>query len=247
MRFAFALTIVAFGCAALAWHLASPTPASALGALLLGWVALSAAIVAAGYAGIGAKVFGKSSDGQRALWARVLLLPYFTLVAFARWLQRTVTGERPFDEVAPGLYVGRLVPTRTLPRDVRLVVDLTAELTEPLQTRQSYEYRCLPTLDGMAPEESLLRELAEDLAGRPGPVYVHCAAGHGRAAMLAAVILLRRGLAEDVQAAEARMRARRPKVRMTRLQRRRAAAAARSPNGETGRYSPSPQRSSIDP
>lgn len=226
MRFAVALSLVAAGLAALAWRVAGPSPMAVLGSLALGWAAVAAAVVAAGYAGLGPGVFGKTRDGRRALWARVLLLPYFGGVALARWLQRTVTGERPYDEVAPGLYVGRLVPTRGLPGDTALVVDLTAELSEPLRTREGFEYRCLPTLDGMAPPAQELRALAQEIAAHPGPVYIHCAAGHGRAAMLTSVVLVRRGLVPDVRAAEAHMRAHRPKVRMTRLQRRRAADAA---------------------
>ncbi len=228
MRFAIALTLVAVGLSALAWRVAGPSPAAIAAALVLGWAALAAVIVAVGYAGLGPGVFGKVPDGQRALWARLLLLPYFAGVSCVRWLQRTLTGERAYDEVAPGLYVGRLVPTRGLPPDVRLVVDLTAELSEPRQTRCNYEYRCLPTLDGMAPPDHRLRALAEEVAAHPGPVYVHCAAGHGRAAMLTAVVLVRRGLAADVRAAEEHMRAHRPKVRMTELQRRRATTAARA-------------------
>ena len=228
MRFAFALSVLAAAFVVLALTLARPSPASIAAATLAAWAALAAAVVAAGYAGAGAGVFGKGRDGRRATWARLLLLPYFGGVALARWLQRTVTGERPYDEVAPGLYVGRRVPTHALPADVRLVVDLTAELTEPAATRRSYQYRCLPTLDGMAPAADELRALCAEVAAYPEPVYIHCAAGHGRAAMFASVVLVKRGLAPDVRVAERQMRGRRPKVRMTRLQRRRASEAARA-------------------
>ena len=54
----------------------------------------------------------------------------------------------------------------------------------------------------------------DQLADAEGPLYVHCAAGHGRSAMLAATLLVRRGHAEDVDAAVALMQRARPGVRL---------------------------------
>lgn len=229
MFFGAALGLVAVGFAAAAWLLGGFGPVGIAASVILGWSALVAAFVAVGYARNDARVFGKSSDGTRAAWARVFLVPYFGGVALARWIQRTATGEDAWNLVAPGIYVGRHVPTHGLPDDASFVVDLTAELTEPLETRRRFGYACLPTLDGMAPDVPSLRALAETVDAGSGPVYVHCAAGHGRAAMMTALLLIRRGLADDVYAAQRLMREARPKVRMTRAQRDAVTAAARAP------------------
>src|SRR4051812_48037378 len=53
-------------------------------AYLLLWPGASALVVAAGYAGAGAGVFGKRRDGGFAPWAIVLHLPYL-LVTLAVW------------------------------------------------------------------------------------------------------------------------------------------------------------------
>jgi protein-tyrosine phosphatase len=122
-------------------------------------------------------------------------------------------------EVAPGLWLGRRPLRREVPADVVLVVDLTAEFFAARGVRAGREYLALPTLDGTAPDEAALRAAVARLADHPGPVYLHCAAGHGRSALLAAALLLARGLAADHHQAEARLRQVRPRVRLTRRQR----------------------------
>ena len=80
---------------------------------------------------------------------------------------------------------------------------------------------CLPTLDGTAPPADGLLKLVDTVESRDpsGPVYVHCAAGHGRSATVAAALMLRRGLAADVASAEATMREARPGIHLNRAQR----------------------------
>ena len=63
-------------------------------------------------------------------------------------------------------------------------------------------------------------DLALAMKNVSGPVYVHCALGHGRSALIAAAVLLRRGIVSDVGAAESHLRERRPGVRLKGGQRR---------------------------
>jgi protein-tyrosine phosphatase len=100
------------------------------------------------------------------------------------------------------------------------VVDLTAEFFAARGVRSGRDYLALPTLDGTAPDEVRFRTLLASLADHPGPVYIHCAAGYGRSALLAAALLLARGLAADARQAEARLREVRPGVRLKPPQRR---------------------------
>jgi protein-tyrosine phosphatase len=100
-----------------------------------------------------------------------------------------------------------------------LVVDLTAEW-ERARGLGAVPHLQLPTLDGMAPEPGAFQRLVEALADDPRPTYVHCAAGHGRSAALVAALLVRRGVDEGPERALARLKALRPKVFLTRAQRR---------------------------
>ena len=60
---------------------------------LLLWPSLSFAIVAAGYAGLGPRVFGKDDAGRLSWWSIVLLLPYL-LLTWGLWsLTRCISRE----------------------------------------------------------------------------------------------------------------------------------------------------------
>jgi protein-tyrosine phosphatase len=189
-------------------------------AWLLVWPALSFFVVAAGYLGLGPGIFGKRDDGRRAWWAVVILLPYLALTWIAWHLQRGASREPCCHEIAPGLWLGRRPLRHELPADVALVVDLTAEFTPARGVCLGRAYLALPTLDGSAPAEVHLRNIVARLTDLSGPVYVHCAAGHGRSALVVASLLLARGLAANPRQAEAMLRAIRPGVRLTPGQRR---------------------------
>jgi protein-tyrosine phosphatase len=188
-------------------------------ALLLLWPALSFFLVAAAYGGLGPGIFGKRPDGSQAPWALVLLLP-FLLLLWGLWhLQRFISRERPFHEIVPGLWLGRRPLPGELPAGVALVVDLTAEFPAACRAAPGREYRCLPLLDAAVPRTSALPELVAELAGRQG-VYLHCAQGHGRSGLVAAAVLLARGLADNPAEAVSFVRTVRPGVRLRKGQRR---------------------------
>ena len=186
---------------------------------LLLWPALAFALVAAGYAGLGPGVFGKRGDGRLAWWAVLALLPYL-LLAWTVWhLQRLLGREPCCHEVAPGVWLGRRPLGHEVPAGVVLVVDLTAEFFAARGVRAGRDYLVLPTLDGTAPDEARFRAVLAQLTGHAGPVYIHCAAGHGRSALLAAALLLARGLAADELQAEMLLRQARRGVRLKPAQR----------------------------
>ena len=183
------------------------------------------AILTAGYLGAGgAWSLAKRADGSRAWWGYVLGGPFLLVMFLGRKLLSLFSGsEAAFHEVAPGIYVGRRLPLARLPEDVAMVIDLTSEFAAPpcVRTREG-RYLCLPTLDGSAPTAASLRAVLDRVVDTEGSIYVHCAAGHGRSAMLAAGLLVRRGHAEDISAAVALMQKARPGVRLMATQRRRA-------------------------
>ncbi|MEQ8453415.1 MAG: dual specificity protein phosphatase family protein [Sandaracinaceae bacterium] len=198
----------------------------------LAWPGVSVFYVGCGYLGLGPAVFGKDAQlGRLTTWRLLLVLPYL-VVAWTLWqLKGRLLGERPHDEVAPGILVGRRpISARELPADARLVVDLTSEFPRSAWTAKVDRYVCVPTLDTAAPTEAELRALVDELAEEAGPIFVHCAMGHGRSATFAAALIIRRGLAADVDDAIALMKRARPGVHLHAVQRSAVARLAASSN-----------------
>ncbi|UJR79765.1 dual specificity protein phosphatase family protein [Sandaracinus amylolyticus] len=185
----------------------------------LTWPALAVIAVGLGYLGLGPGVFGKRDDGTLRTPHFVLLFPYHVVawmrVKWDAWRRR----EDAWNEVAPGLYLGRIVGAEGLPPGTRVVVDLTSEFACGAAMRDGRDYHCLPALDTSVPRYSDFARLARAIAAHEGPVYVHCAAGHGRSATFAAALLIARGQAGDVDEAEAKLREARPTVHLHRGQR----------------------------
>jgi protein-tyrosine phosphatase len=113
---------------------------------------------------------------------------------------------------------------KEVPADVRLVVDMTAEFPRMASTPASVDYLCLPTLDASAPDLARCEALVRRIYAHPGPVYIHCAQGHGRSAVVAGALLYVRGVATTADDAIARMKRHRPGINLSSSQR--AALAA---------------------
>lgn len=179
------------------------------------WPAVSLLAAGVAYLWLGPALFGKTALGTRRWSSRVLLMPYCG-VNWAGWrLLRYVVKEDCWNEAAPKLYIGRRAYVHELPADVGVIVDLTAEFIEPLTVRTGRGYRSLPILDAHVPhrDEDVLALVAE-LAASDEAVYIHCAEGHGRAAMIVALVLIARGVAEDADAALAHLKAIRPRTNL---------------------------------
>lgn len=187
--------------------------------LLFLWPALAFGVVSLGYARLKPSIVGKRSDGTFHPVRRVALFPYFALSQSLWHLHSWFTREDAYNEVAPKLWVGRWPSARALPDDVHVVIDVTAELPAHKKLTGAKRYVCLPALDATVPDESAFRELVARLSNEPGGIFVHCAFGHGRSAMVAAALLIERGLAHDADSAERRMRQSRPGIGLSGLQR----------------------------
>jgi protein-tyrosine phosphatase len=209
---------IAFGLAGIAFAFAALSNGGSM--LLLLWPATSLLILAAAYAGLGPRVCGKRPDGRLAPAAMVLVLPYLLPTWLVWHLARLIDRQPSCHEVTPGLWLGRRPFVRELPPGIALVVDLTAEFPAPIGIRHGREYLCVPTLDATAPDEAALRRTIERILTHKGPVYVHCAQGRGRSALVAAGVLVRRGIAGDAGQAEEILRGIRSSVKLTPGQRR---------------------------
>lgn len=96
------------------------------------------------------------------------------------------------------------------------VLDLAGEFPEERSQRELPGYRSLPVLDATAPTEDELRSavawIAEAIGA--GPVYVHCALGHGRSACVVIAYLLSVGAVDTVAEGVRLLRSLRPGIRL---------------------------------
>ena len=179
--------------------------------LLVAWLAYFVVLLASAYAARWPALLGKRADGGFAWWGWPVAGPLLLLWHLLRLLSR----EPCCHEVAPGIWLGRRPLKHELPSRIDLVVDLVAEMPTAQGVAQGREYVSLPTLDAAAPP---LAGLLDKLATHPGPIYIHCAQGHGRSAMVAAALLVRRGLAATPGEAVKMLKQARPGVRLNRWQ-----------------------------
>lgn len=178
------------------------------------WPAAGLGIVAAGYFGLGPGVFrkrdGRLPPSARFVLAPVLLGHYLSL----RYYRRQC---RAWDEVAPGLLIGRTLTTAeakaAIAQGVTAVLDLTAEFAEVAPLRAT-RYQNFPVLDLTAPTQAQLHEAAAFIAAEAeqGTVYLHCKIGYSRSAAVAGAYLLASGQVVTVEDAVARLRAARPTI-----------------------------------
>lgn len=176
----------------------------------LAWPAFALAWVAAAYLGLGPAALRKSG-GRLPLASRILLAPVLAGAALNRWLRSK--RRAPWNEVAPGLYLGGrpcdVEATELAVRGVVRVLDLAAELSAPAPLL-ALEHASLPVLDLTPVPPATLRRAVDFLRESPGPVYVHCALGLGRSAAVAAAWLLESGRAATVDDAIRAVRSARP-------------------------------------
>ena len=180
---------------------------------LLLWPALSAAIVAGGYFYLGPAVYGKSSRGLLSPINLVLLLPYLLCMWSVWFAARLVKRERAWDQLTENVFIGRRLLSHELPDNIVHVIDLTCEFNEPKALR-SLSYHSFQILDGAVTSPGQLRGWAEHVAGLKGDIYIHCAEGHGRTGLFAAVLLLCIGHSQSPEEALQFIKARRPLVRL---------------------------------
>jgi protein-tyrosine phosphatase len=200
-----------------------------------GWVAVTFLVVAAAYAINAAGLLFKRRTGGRWPWAWPLAGPYLLLTELSYRISRKTTPEPGIVPVAENLFLGRrLLPTEAAQavadHRFQAVLDLAAEFAAPRSFRALPHYYSVPVLDAAAPSAGQLRASTAWLLDRvkAGPVYVHCALGHGRSALAAAAYLLAAGLAPDPKTAVARVKAARPKAKLTEPQWAELAAFAKS-------------------
>lgn len=178
------------------------------------WFSLAFFLAALGYLGLGPRVFGKREDGTVNALNAVLTAPYL-FMGWCAWQAVRLGPEETWNRVTPWLYLGRRAGAGELPEEVTLVVDLTAEFPVDRGVLGARSYVSLPTLDAHVPEEQALARLVQKINEHEGVLYIHCAYGHGRSALVAAALLLARGEATSPEEAVARLKAVRSRVNLS--------------------------------
>jgi hypothetical protein len=166
-------------------------------------------------------LLGKARNGRLLGSSYLLFWPYHLHGYLALVASRLVLREPPFNEIVPGLFLG----SRLLPGDGKFlatarlagVLDLTSEFCETAFLRHAGAYLCIPLLDRTAPGAAELRKGVEFIRERlkRGPVYVHCAQGHGRSTTFVVAYLVASGQAASLEAAFELARSKRPRVRLS--------------------------------
>ena len=185
---------------------------------LVWWWPGASLLVAAAYSGKWSWVFGKRPNGKMSVYAVILLMPYL-LAYWGIWHIQRFLEKDCYNKVAPGIWLGRRAYPGELPDDIDLIVDLTAEFSETQDAIAGKSYLALPILDASVPKEKEFRALLDALVGWQGNIYLHCAVGRGRSAMVAAALLVARELADNPRVAEDMLRKARPGVKLNKAQR----------------------------
>lgn len=172
-------------------------------AWLVAWIGLASLTAGLAYVANRPRMLGKGSAPLR-LW----MAPY---LRFSRIVAATAQriGHKERDEVAPGIWVGGW-PRQGAPGLAQL--DLTAELP---RRGAALDYANVPMLDGRGMRDADFAralEIARGWRAAGRPVLVHCAYGHGRSVSVACALLVAEGIDADLDSAEARVRALRPRA-----------------------------------
>ncbi len=188
--------------------------------LLMAWPSISFFILALAYFISDARWFGKRADGSRHWLATFLLLPYLLLVHVVWRLQICFSREPAFHALDDYVLLSRRLLSQELPPHIDRVCDLTCEFRDPRTIRSRHGYVCYPILDaGTCETEKLIRLARQFPPENQSPLVIHCANGHGRTGMFAAIWLLTHGLAPTAEAAMAMTQQSRPAITLRSRQR----------------------------
>ncbi len=210
----YAVVFVAFGLACAFYAFAAQFLALRL---VAGSCAVAFTGVGLAYGFIGPRAFLKKPDGRLSPLSYALYWPYHLLNGLTLLGFRRSGREKPFDQIAENVYLGCRLGERDKQAIAALgiasVLDLTCEFGETPALR-ALRYCCIPVLDTRAPSLAQLVSGAEWIHEKVahGPVYVHCALGHGRSALFVAAHLLLSGKAQTAQEAISEIKAHRPGV-----------------------------------
>jgi len=185
------------------------------------WPAAALGLIAVAYTATGTAVFLKF-EGHLSLCSRLALAPFLlgSYLSYRLYTKNT----SPYDQVIPGLWIGRKLTDSEAKLAVRAsvsaVVDLTAEFDEatPFLKLPYCNIQIMDLTPVSANDlDHAVTFIREQI--RKGPVLVHCALGYSRSAAVIAAYLLAEGHAHSIPAAEHIIRRARPQIVLSSQQR----------------------------
>lgn len=210
MRYAFLLSILALLLVLLGLQAGMPW------SIPLWWLALNFVVLGLAHARGGHGIFGKRPDGTLPGWSWVLFLPLLTYTGAVWHLARLASREAAVNRLTERIVIGRRLLPGELGGSFSNHVDLTAEFQEPGAYRCRAGYLAFPILDAAAPKPEHLAEAIGRL--NEGPVFIHCAQGHGRTGLFALALLLSSRAVGSLDEGLNLLAKARPAVRLNRTQ-----------------------------
>jgi hypothetical protein len=166
------------------------------------WLALDLFLLSVAYLAGWWTLFGKTSDGSMRPLRLVLMAPYLALLWTIWGIQERLSGGPAWNQIVPGIFVGRRCRFEQLPPGTSHVLDFTAEFPGDKKARRTVKWLSIPVLDGCAPKPADYQKGFTFLDGSPESiVYVCCAKGRGRSATFASALLLKKGIAHTPEVA----------------------------------------------
>ncbi len=165
-------------------------------------------------------IFLKKTSGSLSLLSYLIFWPYLTLNTISLGLFRVFSQQNALDEIVQNLYLGCQLwiidYKRFVSKGIKSTLDLTCEFGEVGFIQTKPNYLCIPVLDTKAPTLNQLDEAVSWITARlsDGPVFAHCALGHGRSATVVAAFLIKRGIVNDVKGAVEFIKLKRPSVNL---------------------------------
>lgn len=156
-----------------------------------------------------------------------ILLPYLLYLWGVWHIIRLLSREPAHNTLVDGVLIGRRLLAAELPAGTQTVVDLTSEFPEPSALRSVSNYVAAPMLDASVLPPESLADLASQIATAETPLYIHCAQGHGRTGLVAALFLLAHGDADTPDTAIEMIQSSRPLVGLNGVQRASLLAASK--------------------
>lgn len=131
-------------------------------------------------------------------------------------MRHLASDEDLWHEILEGWYLGGWPPYKAaLPEADKLaIIDVTCELPRKIA---KCAYMCIPVWDTHAPDPRQIEAAvtwAQNQRQQGSEVFIHCAHGHGRSAVIMIAILVAEAYAKTVAEALAIIRKQRPKVRL---------------------------------